>query len=194
MKKNIIIWFNLIMMIGVLLLFTQSCMRVYDNIIPGSILDNSFDSITTYPQPSVLTYTSKDGTVLTEKVFLGQIVVLVNTTSSATATQLIKQNSGTVVAQIPVAGLYVATINTSSVNTFLSAMYQSSIVVDAFPNSVVTGRGFMEQSVNNSAEEDPNSIIQTIDLSADMGCGTTYHKDAVAALAKAGNVSVNINV
>jgi len=195
MKTKSKILFTLIMMIGVLLMLTWSCKKKDDNNNPASLnlLDNSFDSITTYPPPSKLTYTSKDGAVVTENVFPGQIVVLVSTTSYSTVTQLIKQNSGTVVAQIPNAGLYVATINTNSVNTFLSAMYQSSIVVDAFPNSVVVGRGIMNHFGNSSIEGDPNSIIQTIDVSANINCGQTYHEDAVGGISAVGGVSVQIN-
>jgi len=79
-------------------------------------------------------------------------------------------------------------------------MYQSSIVADAFPNSVVRGNGFsgnrgiVSGDGNGSVDGDQGSIIQTIDLSADMGCSDhVYHKDAVGAVAAAGGAGVNVN-
>jgi hypothetical protein len=173
-------------------IFFADCKKEKKN-SPSSNLQDSFNNIGTYPAPASITYTAIDGSVITDSVFPGQIVILFSTNSVSSATNLINQNGGTVVAQTPTAGLYVATVNPGNINAFLTAMYRSSIVIDAFPNSALVGRGDPRKIRTFSSGGDASSIIQTIDVAADLGCGITYHKDAVGAFASVGGVSVQIN-
>ena len=201
MKKKTCI--ELIAIVMLLLTLAAGCKKNgddnTDNTTPSGLLYNSFDKITTYPAPGALNYTRKNGSLTKGTVFPGQVVVLVSGSSDA-VTLLVAQNNGTISAQVPNAGLYLATMNPANVSAFLSAMFKSSIVADAFPNSVVTGNGFTEQggvkSANGSAfvNGDKNSIVQTLDLSTQMGCSDNIdHKEAVGAVAAANGVSVNVN-
>jgi len=161
------------------------------------ISDGSFDNITTYPAPVDITYTRKDGTVGTVNAFPGQVVILANpATSVNTVTTLITQNGGAVAAQIPNIGFYVATISPSALDTFLAAMYASSAVLDAFPNGFVDGSRdttSMREDTINAASGDASSLIQTIDLSLLIGCGTMFHEDAVKNVAGSNGMDVQIN-
>ena len=111
------------------------------------------------------------------------------------------------VAQIPNAGLYCATIDPNTLNTFLSAMYKSSFIGDAFPNEVIgvdvgsatvksIPRNYSTSSTKSSLFTTglpvDSSLIQTIDVAKLTGCGTLTHEAAVAAVAGQ-CVSTNIN-
>ncbi|OGU55707.1 MAG: hypothetical protein A2V66_13795 [Ignavibacteria bacterium RBG_13_36_8] len=199
--KNQLLWFRISVVLVLFGLSFGGCNKNETSPTGNSediqeLLEGSFDTLTTFPAPVSLTYIRKDGTTSTADVIPGQIIILIeNTNSSDTVTQLFLRNAGTVVAQIPKVGLFVVRTNPNTISTFLSAMYQSSIVIDALPNSFITGYGSANGVNNNSIKinTDPNSLIQTIDLSATFGCGTMTHKDAVGAIARDSNISVQIN-
>jgi hypothetical protein len=179
-----------------LLLFIAGCGNDDDDDNSGlsGLMGNSFNNITTYPAPEKLIYLQKDGTSIMCKVYPGQVVIMTDGASTSEVTQLVEQNSGTVSAQVPNAGLYLATIDPGIINAFLSAMYLSPLVIDAFPNRYVRGKSAFGSCGATAVTGDKNSTIQTIDLSADMGCPSNfYHKDAVAAVAGQNSTSVNIN-
>ena len=108
-------------------------------------------------------------------------------------------------AQIPNIGLYLVTIDPNNLKTFLSAMYKSSFVVDAFPNGVVVGSVAPSGSEATSESEaikamprrleaikpsTSSSLIQSLSVKADFKCGTMA--DAEAAFAGQ-CISVNNN-
>ena len=173
-----------------------TCTGTWSGQIGDALFDGSFNNLMTYPEPVSITYSTKDNITLTVNAFPGQVVILSDrNTSSETMTNLINSNGGTVVAQIPNAGLYLAIIDPNILNSFLSAMYQSSMVIDAFPNGITVARHYKKGIGSNSdrAAANSNSLIQTIDLPVDIGCGTTTHEDAGAGMAGQGGISVNIN-
>ncbi len=194
MKKNIGI--ELLIITGVVFFLTVSCNKTGDNhdLPVSGIFDNAFDNSSTYPDPVNLIYTRKNGTPSSVMAYPGQVVMLTANDAASEVTQLITQNNGTVIAQIPKVGMYLVSIKTTDLKVFLSAVYKSVVVVDAFPNLVARGRGYLDQCGEVSYTGDQNSIIQTIDVSTDMGCSDkVLHKDAVGAVAGVGGVSVNVN-
>jgi hypothetical protein len=174
----------------------------------GDLLAGSFNNLTNYPTPTDITYKTIDGITITESAYPGQVMIIANANAtSSIITQLITSNGGTVVAQIPNAGLYCATIDPNTLNTFLSAMYQSSYIGDAFPNGVNDAnvgsatvksipRNYSASSTTSSLFTTglpvDSSLIQTIDSPKLTGCGTLTHEAAVAAVAGQ-CVSANIN-
>ncbi|MDD4602999.1 MAG: hypothetical protein PHF97_04245 [Bacteroidales bacterium] len=195
MKKRI--WIELLVITGLFLTLVIGCKKGEGDTseaTTSSLFDNSFDKSTTYPTPARLTYARKNGVLVSDTIFPGQIVVLASDTSATAINQFITQNNGTITAQVPNAGLYLVTIDAANVNTFLAAMYKNSIVADAFPNTVIKGKGYLEQCGVVSCKGNKNSLIQTIDVSTDMGCSDkVYHSDAVGSVAAAGGVGVNVN-
>ncbi|MBK7173690.1 MAG: hypothetical protein IPH84_10765 [Bacteroidales bacterium] len=112
-----------------------------------------------------------------------------------------EQNEGVIKIQVPTAGLYLANVEQSKVADFIKAMHSSSVIADAFPNIVVTVKnGGVFSGIPCGSKSlfaisgDKNSLIQTIDLGVVMPCedGMT-HMQAVANVAGAGGVDVNIN-
>jgi hypothetical protein len=169
------------------------------------VFEGSFDNLASYPTPGNQTFQLRDGKQVTMLVYPGQVVVLSYTGTTDQINQLITQNEGTVTVQIPVAGVYLATIDPEKENDFIKAMHKSAVVADAFPNIVIRARGGGDESETafngrkssqngSSPAGDQNSLIQTIDLNVVMPCedGIT-HKQALANVAGAGGVSVNIN-
>ena len=186
---------NLIALFGLFSLIFMGCSKSEEDTSGTSsgLFENSFDNMTVYPDPLPQSYTRKNGTVAKDTTFPGQVVVLADG-SATEITQLITQNKGTIAAQIPTVGLYLATLDAADVNAFLSALYQSALITDAFPNIILRGRGTLNECGSASVKGDQNSLIQTIDVSADMGCSDkVYHTDAVGAVAGAGGVSTHVN-
>lgn len=199
MKKRI--WNLLLVVVAFMLIFFSGC-KEKDEDDPAGVLEGSFDNLTSYPPPAQLEFERKDGSKVKMLVYPGQVIVLSPTGTIAEVSQLIKQNNGTVTVQIPVAGLYLATVDPAKEGDFISAMFQSFLVADAFPNAVIRVKaddgdnftGWKNASGTLSPQGDKNSLIQTIDLNQVMGCpdGIT-HMQAVANVAGEGGVSVNIN-
>lgn len=188
-----------VLVVGFMLLILVACGKKDDETTESSgLFANSFDHITTYPEPVIQNFAREDHTLVRATVFSGQIILLTNGANAEEVTQLISENNGIVMAQIPNAGLYLATIDVAEVNTFLSAMYQSPMVEDAFPNPVIYGKGNLNDCGAAVVKGDAGSIVQTIDVSADMGCNDNsgnnlYHTDAVGAVAAANGISANVN-
>lgn len=193
MKKLIRI--DMLAMICLILFLTAGCNKKNDdNTTYSGLFENSFNNVSAYPDPVNSAYTRKDGSATKGDVFPGQVVLLSLNGSVSEITQLITQNNGTVAAQVPNAGLFLATIKPADMKTFMTAIFKSPLVADAFPNLVVMGKGYLDQCGTAAVSGDQNSIIQTIDVSTDMGCSDkVYHKDAVGAVAGVGGVSANVN-
>ncbi|MBK6965325.1 MAG: hypothetical protein IPH20_15675 [Bacteroidales bacterium] len=191
-----------------MLLVVSGCKENDTEDPPTGVLEGSFDNLTTYPAPALLQFERKDGSEVTMLVYPGQVIVLSPEGSVEAINQLITGNDGTVTIQIPGAGFYLATVGPEREKDFISAMFKNPKVADAFPNAVIRVKGFEEliSSPDKSipgeksiltdlaTNGDKNSLIQTIDLNVTMGCpdGIT-HMQAVANVAGAGGVSVNIN-
>jgi len=195
MKTKKLNWIYPMLVIWLMLLTTVSCNKKNEgNPSATDLFENSFDHTSTYPAPVEVVITRSNGTQLTATVYPGQVVVLASDATSTEVVQRITQNNGTVLSQVPNAGLYLASIEAAGLQTFLTALYQSSAVSDAFPNAVVQGKGYLEQCGAISVNGDKNSLIQTVDVSADMGCSDhIYHKDAVAEVAAVGGLDVHVN-
>ncbi|MHC1777040.1 MAG: hypothetical protein AB9834_16690 [Lentimicrobium sp.] len=202
--------FGIIMMAltAMMLVVATGCKENDDEDQPTGLLEGSFDNLTTYPDPALLQFDRQDGSEVTMLVYPGQVIVLSPAGSVEAISQLISGNEGTVTVQIPGAGFYLATVDPEKENDFIRAMFQNSIVADAFPNAVITVKSYEDQGGSASESQpdlkstlagvsvdgDKNSLIQTIDLNVNMGCpdGMT-HMQAVANVAGTGGVSVNIN-
>lgn len=196
MKTSRFIPVYLMITVGLILFVLSACNKKdgNDNNNPSGLLADSFDHTTAYPAPDKLTFTRENGSTTSDSVFPGQFVILTTDATAAQLTQLVSQNDGTITAQVPNAGLYLATIDVTGTDAFLAAMYESSFVVDAFPNDIIHGKGYLDQSGHVSVAGDKNSLVQTIDVSADMGCSENIlHKDAVGDLAATGGVGANVN-
>ncbi|NOU46157.1 MAG: hypothetical protein HOO86_03745 [Bacteroidales bacterium] len=194
MKTSRFIPVYLMITVGLILFVLSACNKKDGNENPSGLLADSFDHTTAYPAPDKLTFTRENGSTTSDSVFPGQFVILTTDATAAQLTQLVSQNDGTIIAQVPNAGLFLATIDVAGTDAFLAAMYESSYVVDAFPNDIVHAKGYLDQCGRVSVTGDKNSLVQTIDVSADMGCSENIlHKDAVGDLAAAGGVSANVN-
>lgn len=178
-----------------------------DNNNNSDLFADYFDNMTTYPEPATTTWVTEDGKTITALVYPGQIVLFTKNAKAADVTTLVTQNNGTIVLQIPNAGFYVATVETAQTQPFLTAMYASAFVRDAFPNGPsqvrftdlsatdytaadLSGLGSVKSTLG---EGDANSIIQTVDVAANVDCGSVTHKDGVARVAREAGVEVHIN-
>lgn len=193
---------------AMVLVSAAGCKENNDEDQPSGLPEGSFDNLTTYPAPALQEFVRKDGSEASMLVYPGQVILLSPTGTVEAISQLITGNEGTVTVQLPGAGFYLVTVDPEKENDFIRAMFQSSLVADAFPNVVITGKhdekqdgsvlkAFPDAESNRSgvsAGGDKNSLIQTIDLNVTMGCpdGIT-HMQAVANVAGNSGVSVNIN-
>jgi hypothetical protein len=153
-----------------------------------------FDNLV-YTTSAALTYTAKDGSSVTANVFPGQVAVTVDpSTSPSAVAQLIQANGATIRAQLPGVGLYIAVLSPANVPGFLSAMYQNALVTNAYPNSAVSGRA--RGTTRGAIDAAPllaTALVQTIDVSQDLLCGSTTHKDAVGTMAAQSGVTTQVN-
>ena len=83
--------------------------------VPLGVLENAFGYSGEYPQPASVSYTPRNEQPWTVRAFPGQVEVFFDTTVSMDAAQsAIKSNKGTVLAQIPLLGYYLAGVAAGS--------------------------------------------------------------------------------
>lgn len=202
-------WLAIVAVTALLLNIFSGCNKENQEDNPAGVFEGSFDNLTSYPAPAQQTFERKDGSEVSMPVYPGQVILLSPTASAAEISQLITQHSGTLTVQIPVAGFYLATVDPVSEKKFIKTMFESALVADAFPNSVIcmksdaginraessTGLNEKNTQTGLTLTGDKNSIIQTIDLNTVMSCegGDMTHMQGVANVAGASGVSVNIN-
>ncbi len=88
-----------------------------------------------YPAVGPISYTTKDGSNVTVEGFPGQVQVFVALSVTESAARLgIQSLGGSVLAQIPKMGYYLAGVAASGESAFITAIRQSPAVVDALPN------------------------------------------------------------
>jgi len=200
MNKRKCIW---ILAAGLLaLILATGCKTQDEDDVPSDVFEGSFDNLTTYPVPALQVFERRDGSEVSMLVYPGQVIVLSPEGSVAEINELITTHDGAVTVQIPGAGFYLATVNPEKEKDFIGVMFLNSKVADAFPNAVIGANSVKESTVLTSRSSaacltingDKNSLIQTIDLNVTMGCPDNMtHMQAVANVAGAGGVSVNIN-
>src|SRR5581483_11662643 len=168
----------------------------------SGLLDSYFDSTTSNPVASNITYTRKDGATSTEIAIPGQITILSNfDANSDSVAKVIILEGGDVLAQAPAVGFYLAGIDSTRTSAFLSSMYSSNLVLDAFPNEVGIGRSNYgnHNNIILAVTNDANALVQTIDVSANIGCSkyhtdsNVWHEDGVGSIAGQNGVDVRIN-
>lgn len=183
-----------------------------DNQQPSVLFEGAFDSITTYPETTEITFVTQEGGLLKAEVFPGQIIIQVAGPSAEQVRELVVKNGGKIVVQVPTAGHYMAQIDPQKTSIFLNAMYKSPLVKLACPNMRSTGKanisvtaeltgtgsdGNINESAGNrvlkSSLGDAGSIIQTVDVLSSAKCGQMTHLEAVALTAAQSGVSVNTN-
>jgi hypothetical protein len=99
-------------------------------------LSGAFNFAGPYPAPALVTYTDNAANTLSVLAFPGQISLSVSPSqiNAAGVAQLASDNNGTVIAQIPGAGLYWIQVTPGSEGAFITAMFANSAVLDAAPN------------------------------------------------------------
>ncbi len=190
-----------------------------DNNNASDLFADYFDNMGSYPDAVNATWVDKEGQTVTMQAYPGQIVLFTRGASAAGIKTLVTDNQGTIALQIPNAGFYVAAINREQTQEFLTAMYASALISDAFPNtpsypkinsnrhsywqayvkgpsSVISTDGMTPvagtyKSIRNDG--DAGSIIQTVDVAVSVDCGNVTHKDGVAAIARNTGIQAHIN-
>ena len=89
----------------------------------------------TYPATGAVSYTTKDGRSVSVEAFPGQVQLFVDSSlGETTVSQGIQGLGGTVIAQIPKVGYYLASVAVGGEAAFIATLRQYSQVVDAMPN------------------------------------------------------------
>jgi len=164
-------------------------------------LTEAFNYTGTYPTPTKIAYTAMDGNTYNLRAFPGQVAVILNSANtSSMATKLIEANSGKVIAQIPKAGMYWASVTAGTEAKFISAVSKESFVVDAFPSIAIGGR---QEPVDLSGATSmvpiippSDAMIAQIDLdcasaSDDSKCNNISHLAGVKAIAEQNGQTVS---
>lgn len=151
----------------------------------------------TYPAPAPVTYTS-GGDSVQVYAYPGQVQIFAVPTASESALHdLVAAKGGTIVAQVPYLGYYLAAITPGTEDSFITAISADASVHSAAPNTpLVRGAapfvdvgaavgpfGELPMVVNASGNVGPNLSLFAIDdfVNADLSCGThsATHGDLV---------------
>lgn len=100
-------------------------------------LADAFSFSGPYPKSDLVTYTNRDGQIQTVVAFPGQIFLVVppDAIDAAAAAALIQANRGTVIGQIPKAGLYWARVAVGTESDFIGALQPNPAVVLVVPDA-----------------------------------------------------------
>jgi len=98
------------------------------------IMKDAINYTGTYQNPTSITYTNKSGNVVTVTAFPGKISIVVSpTTQISVVTNLVKNNGGSIIAQIPLLGLYWVSVTPGNEATFISALRANPLIVKIYP-------------------------------------------------------------
>jgi len=143
------------------------------------------------PLPAPVTYTDPAGQTGTVLAYPGQVVLIVDPSvlDDAGAQQLIQQNGGSVLAEIPAAGEYWVSTRPGDEGTFITAVAAQAGVSLAMPNVPITvSDGVVDLTGATSLTPislKQNNIAQIDDFNAAGTCGT-HGTEVGAVLAQSG--------
>jgi hypothetical protein len=127
---------------------------------PPNVLDNAVFYAGSTEKPTIISYTNSTGTTVAMEAYPGEVMLIFSSaTAVSDAKELVEQNGGSVVEQIPKLGFYLATVSVGQEAAFISAVQTDSRVKHVSPN--------------------PSLPLQTVDLSR---TGKNDPRDLVVAL------------
>jgi hypothetical protein len=137
------------------------------------ILDQAMNFGGPHPTPAPVTYDDKSSQALTTLAFPGEIFLVVSPTAMnlSAATSLIQTHGGTVIAQIPAAGLYWVQVGVGTETGFINVVQGNPAVIFAGPNVPLTGSQANQPvdlseatSTTPLIPSGPNDLIAQFDL------------------------------
>jgi hypothetical protein len=124
-------------------------------------LSGAFNFAGPYPAPDVVTYKNRDAQTLTTLAFPGQIFMIVSPSdmNAGKALQLIRANSGKIIAQIPSSGVYWVQVTVGNEAKFITAVLKNPSVIYAAPNFPLTSSQSSPDVVDLSGATSTTPVI-----------------------------------
>jgi hypothetical protein len=104
---------------------------------PREILQDAFSLEEEIPEAADIAYQNREGVLFTASAYRGRVQVLADLRiSPRKVKKFIEQNGGTIVGQIPAAGIYLAKIHSGEESKLINRLFSEPWVRDAFPQYI----------------------------------------------------------